>query len=444
MPTLVIMPKWGLTMQSGTITDWIVNEGDAVSAGDPLLTVETEKAVNDVEAPADGVVLKIVATTGDEVPVSGPIAVIASPGESLGDDEISALIAGAAKPKAGAAAGGGGAGAPRERRAAERDASGRINASPAAKRLAGELGVDLAAVEATGPGGRITSEDVERAAASAGAAPKELKIATASGLTLHALVAGKPDAARSIVFLHGLGGSQSTWAGLLGSFVDSSRVAAIDLPGHGASDKPSSAAFPYTVEALAQACGEAIAELGMAPAIVVGHSLGGAVAMQLAHDRPDLVEGLVLIASAGMGQEISHTLLDLVEAAPTLDEARAMLDLFFENKKLILERGVRDMHESRSQEGADAAMKAIANAVFSRDGQTTGLEERLADLTVPVLIVWGAFDRVVPFHHGASAARAIPGAWVEIMAGIGHVPQVEAPEQLASTMSRWLATIGRS
>ena len=79
MPTLVIMPKWGLTMQSGTITDWIVNEGDAVSAGDPLLTVETEKAVNDVEAPADGVVLKIVATTGDEVPVSGPIAVIAAP-----------------------------------------------------------------------------------------------------------------------------------------------------------------------------------------------------------------------------------------------------------------------------------------------------------------------------------------------------------------------------
>ena len=60
MPTIVKMPKWGLTMTTGTITGWIREEGDEVSAGDPLLTVETEKAVNDVEAPADGVLFKIV------------------------------------------------------------------------------------------------------------------------------------------------------------------------------------------------------------------------------------------------------------------------------------------------------------------------------------------------------------------------------------------------
>ncbi|MFM9105562.1 MAG: alpha/beta fold hydrolase, partial [Chloroflexota bacterium] len=405
MPTLVTMPKWGLTMQSGTITGWIVNEGDAVSAGDLMLTVETEKAVNDVEAPADGVVVKIVAGEGSDVPVMGPVAVIAAPGEAVSDDDLAALLASAGRPSAAAAAGGGDAsGATRERRAASRDASGRINASPAARRRAEELGVDLASVEATGPGGRITSEDIERAAAAASAAPRSVTVSTASGLSIHALVAGPEGADRKIVFLHGLGGSQTTWAAVLGEFVKDARVAAIDLPGHGQSDKPGKAAFPYTIDALAGAVGDAIAELGMAPAVIVGHSLGGAVAMHLAHERPKAVSGLVLIASAGLGKEISGDLLDRVEADPSPEEARRMLELFFEDRKLILDRGVNDMHQARTQPGADAAMKSIAGAVFSRDGQLSGLDQRLGELDVPTRVVWGAFDRVVPVGHAARAA----------------------------------------
>ena len=81
MPTIVTMPKWGLTMTTGTITSWIASEGDEVAEGAPLLTVETEKAVNDVEAPAEGVLVKIVAGTGDEIPVMGALAVIAAKGE---------------------------------------------------------------------------------------------------------------------------------------------------------------------------------------------------------------------------------------------------------------------------------------------------------------------------------------------------------------------------
>lgn len=443
MPTLVTMPKWGLTMQSGTITGWIVNEGDTVSAGDLLLTVETEKAVNDVEAPADGVVVKIVAGEGDDVPVMGPVAVIAAPGETIGEEDLAALIASAGKsgPKA-AAAGGGSPAEARERRSASRDASGRINASPAARRRAEELGVDLAMVEATGPGGRITSEDIDRAAAALSAAPRSVTVATPSGVTLHALVAGPETAARRIVFLHGLGGSQTTWAAVLGEFVGDARVAAIDLPGHGQSDKPGKASFAYTIDALADAVGDAIAELGMAPAVVVGHSLGGAVAMHLAHERPKAVSGLVLIASAGLGKEISGELLTLVEAEPSPAEARRMLELFFEDKKLILDRGVNDMHAARTQPGADAAMKTIANAVFSRDGQLTGLDDRLEDVNVPTLVVWGAFDRVVPVGHAARAAEKIKGSWLDVMSGIGHVPQIEAPGRLAETIKRWLQTAG--
>ena len=81
MPLLVKMPKWGMLMKAGTVTAWLCAEGDAVAAGDPLFTVETDKAINDVEAPGDGVLRRIVADTGSEVAVAGPVAVIAEAGE---------------------------------------------------------------------------------------------------------------------------------------------------------------------------------------------------------------------------------------------------------------------------------------------------------------------------------------------------------------------------
>src|SRR5215211_4388796 len=93
MPTIVTMPKWGLTMTSGTITNWSREEGDSVTEGVPLLTVETEKAVDDVEAPASGMLRKIVASVGSEVPVMGAVAVITAPGEDLSDDDVQALVA---------------------------------------------------------------------------------------------------------------------------------------------------------------------------------------------------------------------------------------------------------------------------------------------------------------------------------------------------------------
>src|SRR5581483_8013499 len=99
MPILVKMPKWGLTMKAGTITQWLRAEGAAVAAGEPLLTVETDKAANEVEAPEAGVLRKIVAPEGAEVPVSDPLAVLAAPGETLGDDDVAAFLEAIAQEK---------------------------------------------------------------------------------------------------------------------------------------------------------------------------------------------------------------------------------------------------------------------------------------------------------------------------------------------------------
>jgi pyruvate dehydrogenase E2 component (dihydrolipoamide acetyltransferase) len=447
MPTIVTMPKWGLTMTSGTITGWSHKEGDTVSEGAPLLTVETEKAVDDVEAPASGVLRKIVADTGAQVPVMGPLAVIVAPGEDLSDDEVAALVA-SAGPATAAGSAAAGARPTRERRQAATDAAGRVSASPAARKLAAELGIDLATVEASGPNGRITSEDVERAAAAAAAAaaaPRVETITLDNGTDISALVAGAADAPATLVFIHGLGGSQSTWATVLGNFAESYRVLALDLPGHGASSKPSpDEGGDYSLPALAAAVGEVIEKLDLAPAVLIGHSLGGATALELALARPKLVRGLVLVNSAGLGAEVSGDLLDRIEAEPSRDEAKKLLELFFADKRFVLDRGIDDMYANRSAPGADAAVKAAANAAFNREGQAIRYDARLGELTQPILIVWGEQDAVLPAAHGVAAAKAIPRAWFELLEGVGHVPQIEASEAFSDIVKRWLAALPAS
>jgi pyruvate dehydrogenase E2 component (dihydrolipoamide acetyltransferase) len=442
MATVVKMPKWGLTMTAGTVTDWLRDEGSEISEGDPLLTVETEKAVNDVEAPADGILLKIVAGQGSEVPVSAAVAIIAAPGEVLSDAEIADLIESAAPKKAGAAAKRESAGGGREGRTAARDATGRINASPAARKLAGELDIDLVAVEATGPGGRITSDDVERAAAERDEDPTpiEKQVVLADGREINALVAG-PGSGQKIVFLHGLGGSQSTWQVVLGDLVERYRVAAIDLPGHGASAKSDPASTGYGVGGLAGAVAEAIVGLKAGPAIVAGHSLGGAVALQLALDRPDLVRGVVLIDSAGLGAEIGAELTTLMTGQPGRETARGLLELFYEDRRLVLDRGVDEMAQTQLAEGAWAAQQAVANAAFDGSSQRIDLRGRLGEVKTPVQIVWGAKDRVIPLAHAFDATQALPDATLKVLPAVGHVPQVEDAPAVAVAIDRFAKSL---
>jgi pimeloyl-ACP methyl ester carboxylesterase len=445
MPTIVTMPKWGLTMTSGTITGWSRDEGDPVTEGVPLLTVETEKAVDDVEAPASGVLRKIVAAVGSEVPVMGAVAVITAPGEDLSDEDVQALVA--TSSGAVATAGGAPPRVAREGRQAARDASGRVNASPAARKRAGELGIDLATVEATGPGGRITSEDVERAAeavAASAAAPRKEVVELADGTKIAALMAGPAEATETIVFLHGLGGSQSTWASVLGHFAEHYRIVAVDLPGHGASDKPSPDSTDYSIPGLATKLGEVLEKLELSPAVLIGHSLGGATALQLALDRPKLVRALALVDSAALGSEISGELLDRVESEPSRDEARRLLELFFQDRRFVLERGIDEMYAARNAPGADIAVKAIAANAFTRRGQNLVLADRISELEVPLLVIWGELDRVIPARHAVATAALQPTAWLEIMEGVGHVPQVEAAPAFAALVNRWLASIPRS
>lgn len=150
----VLMPKLGLTMTEGTIEEWKYKEGDSVKKGDILFSVATDKLTNDVEAEADGVLLKILLPEGETAPCKAVIAYIGEAGEVIAEGGASAESTAAQAPASSAAA-------PAKAPAATRDPGTPVLASPAAKKLAKEKGVDLALVAGTGPKGRITLEDVE-------------------------------------------------------------------------------------------------------------------------------------------------------------------------------------------------------------------------------------------------------------------------------------------
>lgn len=163
MATEIRMPQFGVSMETGTVAQWLKAEGDTVKAGDALASIETEKLTNDVVSEVDGVLLKIVAQEGEDIPVQGLMAYIGQPGEVLPDAGGMAAPAAAADTAPAAAE--------HVPAPAGQMSGGRVKASPLARKIAAKLGVDLSQVTPGGTSGRIRADDVRAYAAQAPAAP---------------------------------------------------------------------------------------------------------------------------------------------------------------------------------------------------------------------------------------------------------------------------------
>jgi pimeloyl-ACP methyl ester carboxylesterase len=376
------------------------------------------------------------------VAVGGPVGVITVASETLSDDEVDAFVvaqAATVRPPPTAAGAGGAVRPARTPRTADRAADGRITASPAARKRARELGLDLAAVTATGPGGRITSDDVERAAAGDREPDaREDWLETGAGVRLYAVSAGSPGNP-AIVFVHGIGGSSASWQAVIGSFAATHHVVAIDLPGHGQSDVPDPARADYSVASLARAVADALARLGLEHVTLVGHSLGGAVAAGVALAAADRVARLVLVDSTGLGDDISPELIRLLDAPPSESGSRALLELFFDDPRLVLDAGVDEHHAALRRPGAHAAVRAISSLAFADGGRQAPVDRRTAEIAQPVLVIWGGRDRVVPVAHAEHGRAAIADAEVAIIPDAGHAPHVEDPAAFAAILERFLA-----
>ena len=166
-----------------------------------------------------------------------------------------------------------------------------------------------------------------------------------------------------------------------------------------------------------------MAAKGLENAQLVAHSMGGAVAASVALRDNRLVKALTLINSAGLGDEINSEYIDgFVAAADSRRNLKPVVQLLFANADLVTRAMLDDLLKYKRLDGVQDALRGLAASMFRQGRQTTVLAERLAKLSIPIQLVWGAKDVIVPVAH----AKALPNARVEIVAEAGHMTQMEA------------------
>lgn len=254
----------------------------------------------------------------------------------------------------------------------------------------------------------------------------------------------------TILLIHGLAGSSKTWDAVIPELATRYDVIAPDLLGHGESAKPIG---DYSLGAFASGLRDLLAVLDISSVTIVGHSFGGGVALQLAYQHPRLVDRLVLVASGGLGREVSWLLRIL-----TLPGAEYLMPLWF--PKPLVERatdvgralGRRDIRSPwmgemwraySSLAGASnrGAFVRTMRGVIEPGGQSFDATDRLyLAARVPTLIVWGDNDGIIPVGHAETAHELIVGSRLEILPGVGHFPHVESPELFVETLFDFLGS----
>jgi pimeloyl-ACP methyl ester carboxylesterase len=254
-----------------------------------------------------------------------------------------------------------------------------------------------------------------------------------------------------LLLLHGIAGSYETWAPLIPALTDEFTVIAPDMLGHGSSAKPRG---DYSLGAYAAGARDLLLALGHESATVVGHSLGGGVAMQFAYQFPTHTDRLGLVSSGGLGDEVSIFL-----RAATLPGSELVLPLI--TKAWVTGTGRRiagwldaigltpgpDITEiargyaSLADPEARAAFLCTARSVIDHRGQRVSARDRLylAD-AVPTLIVWGERDRIIPVAHGHWAAEAMPGSRFKVFEDAGHFPHLDRPLPFARELTKFVKT----
>jgi pyruvate dehydrogenase E2 component (dihydrolipoamide acetyltransferase) len=222
-----------------------------------------------------------------------------------------------------------------------------------------------------------------------------------------------------VVLVHGFGGDKANWLFNQEALAAGRPAYAFDLAGHGESGLPAKDASP---SAMAADLAGAVDALGLGPVHLVGHSLGGAVAIRLAQARPDLARSLALIAPAGLGAEIDAGYVEGFLAAGRRKPMKEALERLFADPSVVTGEMVEEALRLKRQDGVPEALRAVADAAFPGGRQAEELRPVLAGLGgVPVLVVWGEEDRIVPAAH----AEGLAGAEVRVLPGVGHMPHME-------------------
>jgi pyruvate dehydrogenase E2 component (dihydrolipoamide acetyltransferase) len=248
-----------------------------------------------------------------------------------------------------------------------------------------------------------------------GVKPRDIEVA---GRRLRYLELGEGGGV-PLLLVHGFGADLNTWMFTQPALAAGRRVVALDLPGHGGSAKEAGAG---DAESLTDAVEGALGALGLKQAHLVGHSMGGAIAALAALRRPERVVSLTLIASAGLGPEINASFIDGFVRASRRREASETLSLLVFDPKLVSRSMVEDVLRYKRLDGVSSALAKIGEAWFAGGRQSLDLTGQIGALTMPVQLVWGRNDRIIPVAHAEALAAHLP---VHIVDGAGHLPHME-------------------
>ena len=358
----IVMPKWGLAMEEGVVTAWTIAEGATITKGQEIADIETSKIANVFESPVAGTVRRIVAQTGETLPVGALLAGVADTATS--DAELDAYVA---------------------------KFNEALKAALAAK--ASEKKPEPETVEILG-GRKI----------------RYMKLGSADG--------------PPIVFVHGFGGDLNNWLFNQEALAEHHTTYALDLPGHGGSSKDVGAGDLASMTAALAAWLDA---LKIARAHLVGHSMGGAVSLQLAATKPDLVASATLICPAGLGPDIAMEYINGFIEASRGKKLEPVLQMLVANPALVTRDMIEDVLKFKRIDGVDAALKKMRDALYPGGRQADALRDSLGKLKAPVQVIVGAKDRVIPAAH----AQGLPGSVkLHVLENAGHMPHMEAASEV--------------
>ena len=254
-----------------------------------------------------------------------------------------------------------------------------------------------------------------------------------------------------LVLVHGIAGSSDTWGDVIEPLAERYTVVAPDLLGHGESAKPRG---DYSLGAYASGVRDLLSALGHDRGTIVGHSLGGGIAMQMAYQFPERCERLVLVSSGGLGREVhfllraaalpgSEWVLPVLAANPVIDTGASVggfLRRFGMRAGPDIEEIWHSFASLRDRQARNAFVHSL-RGVIDPGGQRVDATDRLyLAERVPMMLIWGEGDRIIPARHGRAAHEMIPGSRFELFPDAGHFPHRDEPRRFVRTLSDFIDT----
>jgi pimeloyl-ACP methyl ester carboxylesterase len=259
-----------------------------------------------------------------------------------------------------------------------------------------------------------------------------------------------------LLLLHGIGSNRTTWRPVLGTLARHFTVIAPDLLGHGDSAKPRA---DYSIGGFANGMRDLLGVLGIERATVVGHSFGGGVAMQFAYQFPERTERVVLEASGGLGREVTPLLRMLTvpgarEVLTALDSypGRASVRIMEQLARLLpagpfasdIGEAAKIVEGFRGRAARTAFLHVLSHVIDWRGQIITMRDRSYLAQGMPILVIWGDGDTVLPFAHATAAVESMPDAQLVTMAGVGHFVHNERPAEFSRAVVNFVKTTAPS